>query len=338
MSLYDSVAWLMFYYIGVIPFLLGMHLVKTNEDQIKLFRWMVVAGLIYSLPALYEVRMSPQLHREVYGFFPHEWRQQIRFGGFRPVVFMRHGLVVSAFFTTALMAAIALWKDKQGLYGNSVHTKKFTLFAVAYLFTVLILCKSVASIIYSSAFLLAVICVPFSLTRIAAFFVITVVLTYPISSLTGIFPHEALVELARNINDLRAESLAFRFMNEDVLLTHAKEKLLFGWGMWGRNRPFSGVVTDGYWIIILGITGVIGFLVTFGLAAHCIFRGLRAGAMLKDSEGGKIIVFYSLLIALILVDQIVNSSISVWIWFLIGGLLGRANHIIQTQSFRGAEP
>lgn len=329
MSLYDAISFIMASYIGTIPFLLGLHLVKTYDDQLILFKWLVMAGLIYSLPALFEVRMSPQFHHAIYGLFPHEWRQQIRFGGFRPVVFMKHGLVVATFFAITLMAAAALWKEKQGFFGSGRETSKLTIFTVIYLSMVLVLCKSVGPIFYGVLFLMTVTFLPMPGIRLAAIFIIGVVITYPLSSLFGIFPHQDLVNLATNINDERAGSLAFRFFNEDILLTHAREKLLFGWGLWGRNRPFAGVTTDGYWIALLGTAGLVSFLARFGLPAVCIFRALRAQQRLRDGMGKKLIAYNALLIAIVMVDQLVNSSMSSYIWFLIGGLLGRANYTLQ---------
>lgn len=339
MTLYDACSVIMSSYIAIIPFLIGLHLVRTYQDQVSLFKMLVIAGLLYSLPALFEARMSPQLHSTIYGFFPHEWRQQIRFGGFRPVVFMRHGLVTSAFFSITLMACIALWRDKQGIFGVSRDTKKFTFFAVLYLAVILVLCKSVGSILYSVTFLMAVCFLPLSLTRLVASFLMAIVITYPLSSLVGIFPHEQLVGLATNINELRAQSLEFRFMNEDFLLSHAKEKLLFGWGIWGRNRPFKEVVTDGYWIVLLGSVGLISFLARFGLSALCVFRAARASKRLKQNTGNKLMVFHALLVALIMVDQIPNSSMSSYQLFLIGALLGRANQVLfQRSSGSNARP
>lgn len=332
MSFYDAFAFIMGSYIGIIPFLLGLYLVRTYNDQLTVFRCLVIAGLIYSLPALFEVRMSPQLHSTVYGFFPHEWRQQIRFGGFRPVVFMKHGLVVATFFATALMAAISLWRDKQGFFGNTNQTSGFTLVAAIYLILTLVLCKSVGAIFYGSVFLIATTLMPQAATRLAAVSIISIVITYPLLCLMGIFPHQTLVNLATNINDLRAQSLAFRFFNEDILLTHTKEKLLFGWGLWGRNRPFAGVVIDGYWISMLSTVGLVSFLARFGLPAIAIFRGLRNTRFRTREGSGKGMAFYALLIALIMVDQLVNATISSYLWFLVGGLLGRANHALNADT------
>ena len=78
--------------IAIVPFLLGMRVLGTVEAQAEFLRVLVVAACAYALLALFEVRMSPQLSNWVYGFFPHSFAQHIRSGGFRPVVFLPHGL------------------------------------------------------------------------------------------------------------------------------------------------------------------------------------------------------------------------------------------------------
>ena len=81
-----------------------------------MLRGLVVAGLIYSLPMLFEVRMSPQLHTWIYGYFPHSFGQQMRDGGFRPVVFIGHGLGVAFFVMTTVVAAAAFWRTGTHLF------------------------------------------------------------------------------------------------------------------------------------------------------------------------------------------------------------------------------
>ena len=71
---------------------------------------LVVAGLAYSVPMLIEVRLSPQINIWVYGFFQHNFDQMMRYGGFRPIVFLPHGLWVAFFALMALVAAVGLWR------------------------------------------------------------------------------------------------------------------------------------------------------------------------------------------------------------------------------------
>ena len=46
---------------------------------------------------LVEVRLSPQINTWIYGFFQHDFIQMMRYGGFRPIVFLPHGLWVAFF-------------------------------------------------------------------------------------------------------------------------------------------------------------------------------------------------------------------------------------------------
>ena len=70
---------------------------------------LVLGGLIYVPFALLEVRISPQLHIWLYGFFPHDFKQMMRDGSFRPTVFMEHALTLAQFMAAATLAAWWLW-------------------------------------------------------------------------------------------------------------------------------------------------------------------------------------------------------------------------------------
>ena len=78
------------------------------------------------------------------GIFRIRLDQQIRDGGFRPVVFLGHGLVVAFFAMTTAVAAAAFWRTR---------TKILQLPAAgitAYLGAMLILCKSLGSLLYGA--------------------------------------------------------------------------------------------------------------------------------------------------------------------------------------------
>ena len=140
LSYYDGLSATLNQFLLITPFFIGRQFFKTYEHQLLMFKFLVVAGLLYSIAELFEVRMSPQLHTWAYGYFPHSFGQQYRFGGFRPVVFMGHGLLVAFFTVVALMSAVALWKNK-------VKIKNYSPAIVSYyLFVVLVFCKSIASI------------------------------------------------------------------------------------------------------------------------------------------------------------------------------------------------
>lgn len=107
---YDALSAAAYKAIDLIPFLLGYNLLKGSRAQHEILRTFVIAALGYSLLMLIEIRLSPQLHTWVYGFFPHSFGQQIRDGGFRPVVFLGHGLLVAIFTALAVIGATHLVK------------------------------------------------------------------------------------------------------------------------------------------------------------------------------------------------------------------------------------
>ena len=50
-------------FIFVMPFFLGRQLLRSSADNEEILRVLVIAWLLYSLPILIEIRMSPQLHQ-----------------------------------------------------------------------------------------------------------------------------------------------------------------------------------------------------------------------------------------------------------------------------------
>ena len=122
----------------LLPFLLG-YMVLSSTDGVR--AWMaalLLAGLAYSLPMLLEVRMSPQLNVWIYGFFDHDFSQAIRYGGYRPMVFLEHGLWVALFgFMAVIAATLHLCEGEARLRLRNGAV-------LAYLLVVLFLCKSAA--------------------------------------------------------------------------------------------------------------------------------------------------------------------------------------------------
>src|SRR6202008_4639029 len=105
---YDAVSALLSQFIFFIPFILARQFLRSAEANTLLLRALVIAGLAYTVPMLFEIRFSPPLHTWIYGYSPHDFIQQVRDGGFRPVVFIGHGLGVAFFALMAILASAAL--------------------------------------------------------------------------------------------------------------------------------------------------------------------------------------------------------------------------------------
>jgi len=321
------------------PFFIGKQFFKSYQDQRLMFQALTIAGLIYSLLVLYEIRMSPQLHTSLYGYFPHGFVQQKREGGFRAVVFMGHGLWVAFFVATTLIASTALWKNKEKI-------KQYSMANISlYFLFILVLCKSKASLIYGLFVFILIKKVSVKMQMRIAMILMITALSYPATSILKLFPHQSVVQLAVDVmGEERAGSLKFRFDNEAILLAHAQERLWFGWGGWGRNlihdeETGEGLsVTDGRWIIKFGMAGVAGFIAEFGLLAISILRANKALKLLTSKPEQNLLSAHALLVSIIMIDQIPNASLQPWLWLIAGILLGRAENIIETMRRKGNVP
>lgn len=314
----------------IIPFFIGSRVFRTYDDQISLFKYILVAGTLYSCLVLVEIRLSPQLHSWIYGYTTGGFAQQKRDGGFRATVFMGHGLWVAffVFFTYFSSRVFKRLKKQQGL----VFSKGVSI----YLFVVLLLSKTLAAFLYG-IFAFFVLKFPAKWIARTALVIATLSLSYPILSMSNLFPHKLIIELAESIDHERAGSLNFRFENEKILLEKAQEKLFFGWGGWGRNRVYNETgkditVTDGRWIITMGSSGLLGFLLEFGLMMLVIVMVYKCITKNKISDDEKyIIAAHSLLISIVMIDQLPNASLKPWMWLVIGALYGRLSDISSKQ-------
>jgi hypothetical protein len=301
------------------PLYVGARFLCTNEARALLLRAIVVAALIYSLPMLVEIRISPQLHRLVYGYFPHSFAQQIRDGGYRPVVFLEHGLQVALFASMAVIAALVATRAKWRI----LHVPAG--WVAAYLSVILVLCKTLGALIYAGVLAPVILFTgPRSWTKVACFLLLTVC-AYPALRTSGLIPVQRIAGAANSVSGDRALSFLSRVQNEDLLLAKANQKPLFGWGTWGRNRIYDSEtgrdlsVTDGTWIIQYGMFGWLGYLSLFGLFAVGAIRAARAvGSQMKSENivlGG-----LSLVLAANVIDLLPNSDLTPLTFLLAGSI------------------
>jgi hypothetical protein len=324
---HDAISTIIQQAILIIPFVLGRKLFRSTASSEYLLISTTLAILLYSPLMLLEIRLSPQLHYWIYGYFPHSFGQQLRFGGFRPVVFLGHGLIVALFTMMSFASAVVLWRS-----GTRIGTWKTGKIAI-YLGVLLILCKSLASIIYgiilgnliywtSPRWQLRVACL------MAAIFI-----GYPLLRLENMIDTDYIVSMAADINSERASSLKYRFDNENLLLQHARERFIFGWGGWNRNRVYDYEtgndisITDGGWIIALGQIGFLGFIAKFGLLALPVFRAPGVLRYCVSAKERTQLAGLALLLTINLIDLLPNGFLTPFTWLLAGALLGRVEEL-----------
>jgi len=317
--IYTSFAAVLDQYLRILPLIVASQIIKTESDFILFCKLFVISGICYSFAILIEVRLSPQLHTWVYGFFPHDFSQQIRFGGYRPVVFLGHGLLVAIFMMTSFSISCLLWKRNIRVY--DAISPAFIMF---YLLFVLFLTKSVAAIVFGFCIIFLSLMFNRSLNRFVIASIVFVVLFYPLLSIFRLLPHEEIVSYVGGFSLDKAMSLDFRFYHEVLLLEHVRDKILLGWGGWGRNR-LAGSVTDGQWIIELGVSGIVGFIAIFGLLCSCILNAVQNASLSKCKNKINALLISSLILAFIMVDQILNASLHNWAWLFFGVILSYAS-------------
>lgn len=196
----------------------------------------------------------------------------------------------------------------------------------AALWVVLVGCKSLAALIYS-CILVPVTFFSSPRTQLRAARVLScAVFFYPVLKILGLVPTETLLRWAESVDVRRANSLRFRFMNEEILLERARQKFLFGWGGYGRNRVFDPItgddlsVTDGQWILTLGGQGIFGYVVIFGLLLLPTLAATKAGRNQHDRVGAQALATGAAILTAYSIDLIPNGMFQFFPFFLAGAL------------------
>lgn len=319
------------------PFLMARQFLASGGAQRDLLMAFMWGGLFYSVLMLIEMRLSPQLNLWIYGYFQHFFGQSIRFGGYRPVVFLYHGLWVAFFALMAVTSAWALWRNENRF------SKGWLLLFALYLTAILVLSKSLGALIFAVGLLpLVIMFGPVQQIK-AAMIIGSLAFAYPVLKGADVVPEAALLQKAGEIDQDRRASLDFRFNQERILLDRAYLKPMFGWGSWGRNHildPVSGnilTITDGRWIITIGVFGWVGFVAEFGLLLLPILLLWREATARRKVEVTPFIAPLSLILAINMFDMLPNATLTPLTWLLAGALTGYAEALKRARLAQGPE-
>jgi hypothetical protein len=306
----------------LIPFVLARQFLSSETGMRELCIAFMVGALIYTIPSLIEIRLSPQMHVWIYGFFQHSFEQTIREGGFRPIVFLPHGLWLALYMLFGLLCATAVARV------TPAADRWKSYMAVGYLFLVLVMCKSLASFAYAVVLVPVVFLAPARWQiRIAVVFGIVAV-GYPMLRNLELIPTDWILQQANAYNPNRGASLAYRFFNEGVLLERAAEKPFFGWGGWGRNlvrHAETGEILsipDGQWIVVFGTFGWLGYICEFGILAFPLFLTWRATRNMENVP--PFIAPLCIILGINLMDMLLNATVTPLTWLTAGAILGYA--------------
>lgn len=258
-TLSQAVLWGMPYFIGRLYF---RELADFRDLAVVVF----VGGLIYVPLCLWEIKMSPRLHQDVYGFLQHSWGQTKRGGGWRPMVFMQHGLMVGMWMASATL--VGFWLLRARVVRVVWDFPAWML--VLGLGVTAVLCKSTGA----TMLLLAGVGALVISTWMRRAWIVVLLMLFPVAwfafRTTGLWTGETARRWsAETLGDQREGSLAVRLRSEDILIRHAMKRPAFGWGGHGRLQLATDdegrrAVPDGMWVISFGKHGLVG-LVSWGL-------------------------------------------------------------------------
>jgi len=317
-----------------VPCVLGRALIRSRRDLHTVLEVLVVAGLVYSIPILYELRMSPTLHLKLYGFDSRtDWSQNIRMGGYRPTVFMGHGLVVGFFMFLSTISAVTLHKAGQHKLWGRLRMS----YIIGYLLVMLVLVKATAALLYAIAGFAMIRLLSIKRQLRIMLFAALIVVSYPFSRITNVFPTQSILSATvAAFGEERMQSMQFRFDNEDILVFKGMERPIFGWGGFGRERVYDAetgkdlVVQDGAWIAIFGTHGIWGFSCYFAVLLLPIVQLARNLKRVSNKVDRTLLAGLGVMVTVCCVNMLPNMNLPNLQFFFAAGLATLASELPKT--------
>ena len=259
-----------------LPWILG-RIYFSDFGALRILAVVVIVGaLVYALPALYEVKMSPRLHKDFYGVALKSFKHAQRGALWRPNVFIAHGLAYGLFNALAALFAFALWYSKS----------KRDLLGVPMIVIVLILSGMAVAAQSTNAQLMlilgatALVCAQ----RFGWAFPVLLLVCAPPSYIfvrQGLrWDGEELVAVAESVfGRNRAVSLNVRLTNEAELRDRVLARPWFGYNDFrqftGNTDTKHAATVDSIWLLYLGLYGLVALAGLHGsqlIAGFLLYR------------------------------------------------------------------
>jgi len=247
-----------------LPWVLGRIYVSSPEGQ----RWFVAcfvgAVLIYLPLCLWEIKMSPRLHEIVYGIRLKSFKHAIRSLGWRPNVFLEHGLMAAMVIAMAALAAFWSWMTgvKSRVLGMPISLVFLALLGLTLAAqssgAILMLLTGMGVLTLSRA----------TRTRLPLALLLLLPVAYVGIRYGFQWRGDELVQVADTVfGERRANSLQYRLDNENFLMDRAKLKPWLGWGaiasFTGNTGDSFTAIIDSLWTILVGVYGWAGLVSAF---------------------------------------------------------------------------
>ncbi len=319
-----------------IPFFLGRVYIQKEEDALQVAKDLALVGLIYCPLYLWEVRMSPQLHTQLYGYFPHSFAQQMRDGGFRAVLFMGHGIITANFMMITALSALLLWKKSPITHIGTIP--------VQFVFFLLLICVLLSKTVGTYALLAIGITGIYLGLKLGARLALTALaLSIPCYILFRILTPwngEGLVALVSEMaSSQRAHSLMTRITNENAFKNVIALRHWFGWGSteWrGYWSTSDNGIVDSIWILYYGVRGFFGLITYLSvtlLPALLTTRYFTKSHFNNGASAGVRVL--SIVVVLHGINNLFNADLTPFFAVISGGL---ANFVWAPASSLAASP
>jgi hypothetical protein len=309
-----------------LPYAIGRLYFSDLEGLRELALGIFIGGLVYVPFVLFEVKMSPQLHTWIYGFHQHSFGQTKRMGGWRPTVFMQHGLAVAMFMGTTAVCGLWMWNAgrKRILQLGQIGLPMWAL--ALGLFTVAALCRSAYALILMVAGTIALFAGRLLNTRLILAGMLAIAPLYVTARTVGGWDAQQLRDIAAIMGAERDGSLALRLDSEDSLWRWIRSDALLGRGrlagliVHGQDE-FGRFVPDGLWLIALGKYGLVGLVSMFGVLllppAVYVWRHRARELVAPQMAGATALMLVLILYAM---DNLLNAMVNPVYLLAAGGL------------------
>jgi hypothetical protein len=296
-----------------IPWLLGRLYFSDDQGIRELAIAIAIGGLVYVPLCLFEAKMSPQLQTWVYGIPRIDWLETKRFGGWRPTVFMQHGLMVGMWMCMSGLIAWWLWS----LRSVRIIWKLPASWVAICVIATGVICRSFGAILLMVLGILSLWASrrfkrSFFLWALYAFVPLYIVLR-----LTGTWSGANLIALSSAMGGTdRASSLQVRLASEDQFIHAGLQKPLFGFHGWYntvqlQDKDSKAGIPDALWMIEFTGSGLLGL---GSLTCYLMLPVARAWKQLKRTDWTNANVLpavgIAMLVMLSMFDNLFNAMLN----------------------------
>ena len=324
-SLYDGLASIAYQTTDWgLPYLIGRLYFTDLKAMRELAVGIVVGGILYVPLVWYEIRMSPQLHRIVYGFTQFDFSQTKRYGGYRPMVFMQTGLSVSMWMTAAALVSFWLWRCKvvDKVLGIKMGWA-----------TLILLLTAGADHSVGAIALLGIGIGVLLLTKVTKWSVWALLIALiPVVWMTVRIPPDGwsgqgFEDFVRQYDQRSADSIGVRLHSERKLVDRAMIEPVYGWTGYRfdvdeRTGKMLGI-PDQMWVIMFGKCGFIGLIsMTLAMLLPMPLLIWRIPARYWALPAAAPAAALAMLVSLHMCDMLFNAMVNPIFLLGAGGIVG----------------